>query len=31
MIMKERGLLGPLHVMSAKTREGCGQLRDSIM
>jgi WD40 repeat protein len=29
--MKERGFLGPLHVTSAKTGEGCDHLREAIM
>ena len=29
--MKERGFLGPLHVTSAKTGEGCDQLREAIV
>lgn len=29
--MKERGFFGPLHVTSAKTGEGCEQLRDAIV
>ncbi|MBI5820023.1 MAG: TIR domain-containing protein [Verrucomicrobia bacterium] len=29
--MKERGFLGPLHVTSAKTGEGCNQLREAIV
>ena len=29
--MEERGFLGPLHVTSAKTGEGCDQLREAIV
>ena len=29
--MKERGFLGALHVTSAKTGEGCDQLREAIV
>jgi len=29
--MKERGFFGPLHVTSAKTGEGCDQLREAIV
>jgi len=29
--MKERGFLGTLHVTSAKTGEGCDELREAIV